>query len=105
MLSVEYRGSAGGLSRWSALVVIIMSVVSRQYGSAPSKSPENCSPVFLRMTPDQRRRLRIAAAEDDQSYIGLVMGLLDEREKRIERAKKRQGSPLHRPLDDDEDGL
>lgn len=53
--------------------------------------------VFLRLTREQRRRLRVAAAEEDLSYAGLVMRFLDERDARVARQRAAQVSPLHRP--------
>lgn len=55
------------------------------------------SPVFLRMTPDQRKRLKLAAVERDLSYADLIMTLLDEHDARMEKARRFQKSPLHRP--------
>jgi hypothetical protein len=45
-----------------------------------------------------RQRMRIAVAEDGyRGYADMISALLDDRERRRERAKRAQPSPLHRP--------
>lgn len=51
----------------------------------------------VKMTPEQRQRFKIACAEEGLSYAGLVLQMLDERDRRKERARQRQAHPLHRP--------
>jgi hypothetical protein len=49
------------------------------------------------MTDDERRRLRIAAAEEGETFTDVVMRLLDERDAKRHRLKRAQAHPLHRP--------
>lgn len=70
--------------------------MSRTMSGNDPRAPGTAA-VFLRLTPDQRRRLRVAAAEEDTSYAGLIMALLDERDAKIARIRAAQPSPLHRP--------
>jgi hypothetical protein len=45
-----------------------------------------------------RQRMRVAVAEGGyRGYADLIADLLDEREKRLERQRRAQPSPLHRP--------
>lgn len=58
-------------------------------------------PVLIGVKGDDylRQRMRIAVAEDGyRGYADLIGALLDDREKRKERQRKAQPSPLHRPV-------
>jgi len=50
------------------------------------------APIFIRLTSDQRKRLRHAAVDHDCSYAELIMFLLDDFDRRRQAAP----SPLHR---------
>ena len=51
----------------------------------------------VKMTDDERRRFKVACAEEGLSYAGLVIALLNERDKRLERQRRAQAHPFHRP--------
>lgn len=57
--------------------------------------PRTTAQVSLRLTPDLRRRLRIASAEEGLSYAGLFTMLLDMRDERIKRQRAAMAHPLH----------
>jgi hypothetical protein len=61
-----------------------------------------CEPTIsvpIKMTADQRRRFRVAAAEDDVTYAQLIIDLLDERDAKHHRLKRAQAHPFHRPAE------
>ncbi len=65
--------------------------------STPNRSDEDdATPTMIRMTTAQRRRLKIAAAAEDVSYAQMIMNLLDDRDRRLAKARTLQASPLHR---------
>lgn len=49
------------------------------------------------VTPELRKRLKIACVEEGVRYADLIDKLLDERDAREIRRKRSQASPLHRP--------
>lgn len=57
--------------------------------------PRTTAQVSLRITPDLRRRLRIASAEEGLSYAGLFTMLLDMRDERLRRQRAAMAHPLH----------
>ena len=57
--------------------------------------PRTTAQVSLRLTPDLRRRLRIASAEEGLSYAGLFTMLLDMRDDRLKRQRAAMAHPLH----------
>lgn len=57
--------------------------------------PRTVAQVSLRMAPDLRRRLRVAAAEEDLSYAELFTMLLDMRDERLRRQRAAMAHPLH----------
>ncbi|AXN53339.1 ribbon-helix-helix DNA binding domain protein [Mycobacterium phage Thonko] len=70
----------------------------------PEPTPRMRGPVKglipVKGTAEQHRRLKVAAAEEGMTYIELIEALLDIREERIERRRRQQPSPLHRPADE-----
>lgn len=53
--------------------------------------------VPVKMTPDLRKRFRVAAVERDMTYAQLIAHLLDREDERVKRAQARQAHPFHRP--------
>lgn len=53
--------------------------------------------VPVKMTEAQRTRFRVVCAEEGQSYAGLILQMLDEREARKKRQARMQAHPLHQP--------
>lgn len=62
----------------------------------PAVSPRQ-TPLFIRVTAEERRRIKMAALEEGLSYAEMVIALLDERDARLERSRRQQAHPLHRP--------
>lgn len=56
------------------------------------------APVFLRLTVDERTRLKVAVAETRQSYAEFVMDAVARHEKRKAAAPVVAASPLHAPV-------
>lgn len=71
-------------------VIIMYDMRSGTKGRDPAPAP-----IFLRMTADDRLRLKIACAEDGVSYLGFVRAALDNRDKARRRAATMSSSPLH----------
>lgn len=53
----------------------------------------------VKVTPDERTRIKVACAKAGLSYGGLILALLDDQDARLERAARRQAHPLHRPAE------
>ena len=54
--------------------------------------------VPVKMTDAERTRFKVACAEEGNlSYAGLILKLLDERDRRLERQRRAQAHPFHRP--------
>lgn len=53
-------------------------------------------PLFVRMSPDLRLRLKVVAAEEGKSYAAIIAELLDMREDRIRRSRAAARHPLAR---------
>ncbi|URC18174.1 ribbon-helix-helix DNA binding domain protein [Mycobacterium phage Zenteno07] len=60
-----------------------------------ARDPKVVMPMKCRAS--LRQRLKVAAAEESMTYAELLTSLLDERDRKIERARARQAHPLHRP--------
>jgi len=56
--------------------------------------------VPIKMRPDLRRRFRLAAVEADLTYAQLIERWLDADAERMERARRRQAHPFHRPAEE-----
>ncbi|ABD58568.1 hypothetical protein PBI_PIPEFISH_71 [Mycobacterium phage Pipefish] len=61
---------------------------------APKKTPAREAPVFLRLSPTQRTRFKVACAEDGLSYADMVIELLDLRDDRNRRRRAAMAHPL-----------
>lgn len=64
-----------------------------------SKSEDALSapaPIFLRTSRSQRRRLRVVAANADQTYVEFVMDAVERAEAAMRKQMGSQASPLHR---------
>lgn len=57
------------------------------------RSPE--AQVFLRLTPRERTRFKVAAAETGQTYAQFVMAAVERHETKSKRAGAVARSPLH----------
>ena len=51
----------------------------------------------VKMTPDQRKRFKIACAEENRTYGDLIMLLLDRRDRALAQQRRAQAHPLHTP--------
>jgi hypothetical protein len=51
----------------------------------------------VKVTADLRRRFKVAAAEEGMTYAQLIGMFLDQRDARLERQRRTQAHPLHRP--------
>jgi uncharacterized protein (DUF1778 family) len=63
--------------------------------------PDATSAIFLRLTPDQRRRFRRACVDDDVTYAQFVLNALDARDRRVARRPAVAASPLHAGIEDE----
>lgn len=70
-------------------------IIPTRRGRRRTEPPKVLLPV--KMTEAQRTRFKVACAEEGLSYAALVLSLLDERDRRKERARARQAHPFHRP--------
>ena len=90
VLCVDLRASTGcrgGVVSSGVLIILSVSVRKKDRPSATS-------PIFLRLTPDQRRRFRLACVEADLTYAELLVQMLDERD----RGKRARGAVAQSPL-------
>lgn len=75
-----------------------MSIMLSQGVRRPrAKTSENDSHILVRMSADQRKRLKHAATDEDCSYLELIMSLLDLRDAKLARQARAQAHPLARP--------
>jgi hypothetical protein len=51
----------------------------------------------VKMRVDLRKRFKLAAVAEDKTYAELIEAWLDERDARLERDRRRQVHPFHRP--------
>lgn len=63
--------------------------------SAHKKRTEPLLLLPIKLTADQRQRFKVACAEEATTYAGLIMQMLDERDKKLNRQRAAQVSPLH----------
>lgn len=52
----------------------------------------------IKCSLDLRQRLKVAAAEDGETYATMIWRLLDMRESQRARQRRAQPSPLHKPI-------
>lgn len=68
----------------------------RQTPARPEARPETVL-LPVKITPDLRRRFRMAAVARDFTYAQLIEYWLDQDADKVARLAKRQAHPLHRP--------
>lgn len=51
----------------------------------------------VKITAEQRKRFKVAAAEAELSYGAFLLHLLDERDRRLANQRRGQVHPFHRP--------
>ncbi len=67
-------------------------------GEIKGRAPRVILPI--KMAPELRHRLKVAAAEEGTTYAGLFQMFLDQRDAKLRRQRAAQVHPLHQPRDE-----
>jgi predicted HicB family RNase H-like nuclease len=73
----------------------MMSGMSVKSGTSKDRARETLEKFTVRLTPTNRKRMHIAAAQDGLKLDALVGQLLDRRDRDMARVANLGASPLH----------